>query len=77
MEVSAKIHTFAIEFKTIEYEKNRNIIDSLWGNILVPNLFEGRAVCGSYLVEKGNKLVCSQETCGYVESKEKEEEKEA
>ena len=34
-------------------------------------------VCGSYLVEKGNKLVCSQETCGYVESKEKEGEKEA
>ena len=29
-------------------------------------------VCGSYMVEKGNKLVCSQETCGYVETKEKE-----
>ena len=26
--------------------------------------------CGSYMVEKGNKLVCSQETCGYVETKE-------
>ena len=26
--------------------------------------------CGSYMVEKGNKLVCSQETCGYVEPKE-------
>ena len=25
--------------------------------------------CGSYMVEKGNKLVCSQETCGYVEEK--------
>lgn len=23
--------------------------------------------CGSYMVEKGNKLVCSSETCGYVE----------
>jgi len=22
------------------------------------------------MVEKGNKLVCSQETCGYVETKE-------
>ena len=31
-------------------------------------------VCGSYMVEKGNKLVCSQETCGYVEQKEKEED---
>ena len=30
-------------------------------------------VCGNYMVEKGNKLVCSQETCGYVESKPKEE----
>lgn len=26
--------------------------------------------CGSYMVEKGNKLVCSQETCGYVEARE-------
>lgn len=26
--------------------------------------------CGSYMVEKGNKLMCSQETCGYVEVKE-------
>lgn len=26
-------------------------------------------VCGSYMVEKGSKLVCSQETCGYVEQK--------
>ena len=26
--------------------------------------------CGSYMVEKGNKLMCSQETCGYVEAKE-------
>ena len=31
-------------------------------------------ICGSYMVEKGNKLVCSQETCGYVEQKEKEED---
>ena len=30
--------------------------------------------CGSYMVEKGNKLVCSQETCGYVEQKSKEQE---
>lgn len=30
-------------------------------------------VCGSYMVEKGNKLVCSQETCSYVEPKPKEE----
>ncbi|HJB17286.1 MAG TPA: type I DNA topoisomerase [Candidatus Blautia excrementipullorum] len=29
-------------------------------------------VCGSYMVEKGNKLVCSEKTCGYVEQKEKE-----
>ena len=26
-----------------------------------------RPKCGSYMVEKGNKLVCSSETCGYVE----------
>lgn len=31
-------------------------------------------VCGSYMVEKGNKLVCSQETCGYVEQKTKQED---
>ena len=30
--------------------------------------------CGGYMVEKGNKLVCSQETCGYVEAKESEQE---
>ncbi|OUO78881.1 DNA topoisomerase I [Blautia sp. An249] len=24
--------------------------------------------CGNYMVEKGNKLVCSQENCGYVET---------
>lgn len=29
-------------------------------------------VCGSYMVEKGNKLLCSQETCGYVEQMEKD-----
>ncbi len=23
--------------------------------------------CGSYMVEKGNKIVCSETTCGYVE----------
>lgn len=27
--------------------------------------------CGSYMIEKGNKLVCSDATCGYVEQKEK------
>ena len=31
-------------------------------------------VCGSYMVEKGNKLVCSETTCGYVEQKAKEDE---
>ena len=31
-------------------------------------------VCGSYMVEKGNKLVCSQETCGYVEQKTQQED---
>ena len=31
-------------------------------------------VCGSYMVERGNKLVCSQETCGYVEKKPEENE---
>lgn len=29
--------------------------------------------CGSYMVEKGNKLVCANETCGYVMPKKKEE----
>ena len=29
-------------------------------------------VCGSYMVEKGNKLACSEKTCGYVEQKDKE-----
>ena len=30
-------------------------------------------VCGSILLEKGNKLVCSKEGCGFVKEKEKEE----
>ena len=29
--------------------------------------------CGSYLVEKGNKLVCGNEQCGFVKNKEKDE----
>ncbi|MDO4308791.1 MAG: type I DNA topoisomerase [Eubacteriales bacterium] len=29
--------------------------------------------CGSYMVEKGNKLVCSEPTCGYVEQKPKQD----
>ena len=29
--------------------------------------------CGSYMVEKGNKIVCSETTCGYVEQKSKED----
>ena len=32
--------------------------------------------CGSILLEKGNKLVCSKEDCGYVRPA-REEEKEA
>ncbi len=31
-------------------------------------------VCGSYMVEKGSKLVCASETCGHVMPKKKEEE---
>ena len=27
--------------------------------------------CGSFMVEKGNKLVCSETGCGYVENKQK------
>ncbi len=27
------------------------------------------AKCGSYMIEKGNKLVCANENCGYVENK--------
>lgn len=29
--------------------------------------------CGSYMVEKGNKLLCGDEKCGYTENKEKSE----
>lgn len=29
--------------------------------------------CGSYMVEKGNKLLCGNEKCGYTENKEKSE----
>ena len=29
--------------------------------------------CGSYMVEKGNKLLCSNEQCGYTENREKGE----
>ena len=28
-------------------------------------------VCDNYMVEKGNRLVCSEATCGHVEQKEK------
>ena len=28
--------------------------------------------CGNYMVEKGNKLLCSNEQCGYTESIKKE-----
>ena len=28
--------------------------------------------CGSYMLEKGNKIVCAKETCGYIEEKPKE-----
>ena len=31
-------------------------------------------VCGSYMVEKGSKLVCANETCGHVMTKKKEEQ---
>ena len=31
--------------------------------------------CGSYMVEKGNRLVCSGSTCGYVEKKKINSEK--
>ena len=27
-------------------------------------------VCGSYMVEKGNRIACSEKTCGYTEQKE-------
>ena len=29
--------------------------------------------CRGYMVEKGNKLVCADEKCGYVENMKKEE----
>ena len=32
--------------------------------------------CGSYMVERGNKLVCSEENCGYVKNREKSENQE-
>ncbi|MCI9173681.1 MAG: type I DNA topoisomerase [Lachnospiraceae bacterium] len=31
--------------------------------------------CGSYMVEKGNKLVCAEKQCGFVKEKQKEEQK--
>lgn len=30
--------------------------------------------CGGYMVEKGNKIVCAQETCGYAENKNDKEQ---
>ena len=29
--------------------------------------------CGGYMLEKGNKLVCADEQCGFVMEKKKEE----
>lgn len=37
---------------------------------------EACPLCGSYMVEKGNKLVCASETCGHVTEKPKENSKE-
>ena len=31
--------------------------------------------CGGYMLEKGNKLVCGDENCGYVENRENDENK--
>ena len=31
--------------------------------------------CGFYMVEKGNKLVCADENCGYVENKQEKSDK--
>ena len=31
--------------------------------------------CGSYMVEKGNKLACANEQCGFSEEKPKKDEK--
>ena len=30
--------------------------------------------CGSYMVEKGNKLICSEQTCGYLTEKTEQSE---
>ncbi len=29
--------------------------------------------CGGYMLERGNKLVCADESCGYVDNKKKKE----
>ena len=46
--------------------------------LTIRNVILGRPVdkkcprCGGYMVEKGNKLACADEHCGYTEQKEKE-----
>jgi DNA topoisomerase-1 len=30
--------------------------------------------CGSYMLEKGNKIVCANKECGYVSVREKDDE---
>jgi len=30
--------------------------------------------CGGYLLEKGNKIACADEKCGYVQNKQKNDE---
>ena len=36
---------------------------------------EDNPECGGYMLEKGNKLVCGDENCGYVENRENDENK--
>ena len=39
-----------------------------------PEHCKNTAANGGYMLEKGNKLVCADEQCGYVEAREKKDE---
>ena len=49
-------------------------VDDYPSRLIMQNYYDEKCpVCGGYMLEKGNKLVCADEKCGYVQVKPKEQ----